>query len=476
MYSRAVLIVFMGLLSTFAMSQNGQAEFHSMRYVGFGSQINPSVSSLSSNPISVKLGGFSMFMDNNYLFVEEIAQNGEKLEWNQMNVGDNTYQLTDNFTQSRKWGYINARISGPSININFGNFNAGLFYNNRTVLDVENMPAHLAKNIYEGFEWHPLIGKRLAEQSDFYMKALNWSEVGLNFSMRSKVRNGSLWSFGGNVKYLNGHANSNVMVDYLDYTVVDSVNMVTHSADVHISNAVDMELNNPGFGLDLGFTYVKLQSNERNRAWLSGRGVACRPMNYKYRVGASITDLGVIQFSNAYYREIQSNSDVVLDRLQIMGISSLDELNTILDQNFSSDFINRSESFSVYTPAQINIHGDAHIFSNFYLGGGLSSPLFRGNSTIQLRPQIYAVPRYEVSWFEFAMPVTVFDNQKPLVGFKMRLWGLVFGSDNLGFLTPGKVYEGSFYAGLHFSFPSDNCNSGRSRRSRVPIFERCNFF
>lgn len=475
MYTRALLFVFLGLLSTLAGAQNGQAEFHSMRYIGFGSQINPSVSSLSSNPVSVRLAGFSMFMDNNYLFVEE-TQPGDRLEWNQMTMGETTYQLTDDYSQTRKWGYVNTRISGPSIQINFGSFNAGLFYNNRTVIEVEDMPAHLAKNIYEGFEFNPLIGRRLAEEADFFMKALNWSEVGLNFSMRTKSRNRSIWSFGGNVKYLNGHANSNVIVDYLDYTVVDSINMVTHNADVQISNAMDMGMNNPGFGLDFGFTYVKLQDNERNTAWLSGRGSACRPMNYKYRIGASITDLGMIRFDNAYYREIQSNSDVVLDRLQIMGIQSLDELNAILDQNFSSDFTNRSESFTVYTPAQINIHGDAHLISNFYFGGGLSTPLFNGNTTVQLRPQIYAIPRFEVSWFEFALPVTVFDMQKPLVGFKMRLWGLVVGSDNLGFLTPGKIYEGSFYAGLHFAFPSNDCNSGRSRRSKTPIFERCNFF
>jgi hypothetical protein len=41
--------------------------------------------------------------------------------------------------------------------------------------------------------------------------------------------------------------------------------MITHNADVQISNAMDMGMNNPGFGLDFGFTFVKLEDNERNR-------------------------------------------------------------------------------------------------------------------------------------------------------------------------------------------------------------------
>jgi hypothetical protein len=44
---------------------------------------------------------------------------------------------------------------------------------------------------YAGFgsQINPLILRGISEQADFHMKVLNWSEVGVNFYMRTKNKN-----------------------------------------------------------------------------------------------------------------------------------------------------------------------------------------------------------------------------------------------------------------------------------------------
>ncbi|MFT4525649.1 MAG: hypothetical protein ACI9FU_000749 [Granulosicoccus sp.] len=85
-------------------------------------------------------------------------------------------------------------------------------------------------------------------------------------------------------------------------------------------------------------------------------------------------------------------------------------------------------------------------------------------------------PRYEIKWFEAALPISLYDYRHPQVGLAFRFYNITIGSDNiLPFFFPIDVYSGNIYASVKITlFNNPACRTkknrgGKSKTKRLPI-------
>jgi len=281
------------LLVHLAFSQNRIIEGVSNNNPTVAAILNPAYGPLSYSPAHILIGSGSMYIDNNYLFVERgpkspLYHDDGKVDHTFMDFGKYRYDIDDLYTTEKKNGYVNARTGIASAVFLSGRTSYGLLIENRAVVEVANMSYHFAKHIFGGFEYTPLLDERFYHGEQYHAKIMDWTSIGLHFGQRSKSKFKKVLSYGVNAKFLIGHSQMTFIVDEIDYTVLDSVYMVTHRLDGQVYNSTDANYFNPGVALDFGFGFTKLKHGGADPAWALDTGYSCDPPNYAYRLGISV--------------------------------------------------------------------------------------------------------------------------------------------------------------------------------------------
>ncbi len=220
-----------------------------------------------------------------------------------------------------------------------------------------------------------------------------------------------------------------------------------------------------GTGIDLGFMYEYRPGAERT---YSGISECDQQLNrtYRWKFGASLNDVGFIQYDGSAYAVSATNVNYTAD--SIFAIQQLYSANESSLNHFdqmgaaaSSLGANPKSSFTSYTPMALNVQWD-YRFNKWHLGAywtqnlkPLDMPGLRRTSTISI------VPRRQEERFEYGFPITIIrDYQQLNVGAYLRVGPLVVGSNNLAglgrFLGNSGTNGANFYIG--FRSKLENCS------------------
>jgi predicted nucleic acid-binding Zn-ribbon protein len=241
-----------------------------------------------------------------------------------------------------------------------------------------------------------------------------------------------------------------------------------HTGEASVNNALSNplglwfnEVSGAGLGLDLGFTYEyrpeKLRG-KRNR-W------NCLPddnRDYRFRLGASVSDIGFITYSGASTREVtlsnqiwRINPGLMQQRYDVFQPDRFDAVDNDFTDALGTN-VKESEAFTTFTPASFNAQLDYNIGNGWHLGGHWVQNLrSKEGIGLQKMSQVSLVPRYERENFEFGMPLSLTGNYSRFTWGLYGRWGpFILGSDNLGGLS-GMAFNGqftgsSFYGGVRF--------------------------
>lgn len=455
------LLLFLTALSapvtTWAQSFLGYE--HSL-YAGIvGASYNPA--SLADNPYSmdILIVGLDVEAANNYVGVK-------RKDFRNPAFGTQNLYLRERNT--KKAVFFRNEILLPGIMFSNEKYGWGIDMKVRTYANVDGVEQPLAHILATGFQ----------DASDYNvhrvnrhigMNTLSWFELGGTYARTMWKGAEHYVSIGVRPKFLLGLAAGYAFINTAGYEFFNDTTLALYEADAEFGHsdhfAFDENLQpsyrfkfNPGFGLDIGIIYehrpeaMQKDKKDKPRPW---PGFRDRPA-YKYRLGASITDLGIIRFRSGAFTDHYSMSASAWD----IGGDALDYTSPgALYSNFTLNNHGQQEGqpFWMRLPLALNLFGDYNVGNNFYVNAQSYTALYlRGTNFKKVHEltRISVTPRWETRWFGVWAPVSFTRMGTVSLGTGVRLGPLVIGTtDILNLAFRGKtIYNADIYFALKVPF------------------------
>jgi hypothetical protein len=466
---KRIILILLSASSALVSAQN-QIGLRNSNYSGVNSlELNPSSFSFSPLKWDVNIVSGGLFFENDYLYVENtnffdlIGHNGPFLfrstSPEAIASGDDPDALYYNYFDAtrRMNNTLNAFVGLPSVAFKYKNIALGVFINARTSLGLNRLDEDL--DYFSIEQWPEGLTKTIDPTS---IAGMTWSEIGINAGLQVYEDEGKEIHVGATVKYLMGYEgfyakseNTSQVTEINDTLLFRGGPYEYGVASSSLGNS-SFNTNGNGFGLDIGINYLAKSFDRRP---------------YKYRVGASIIDLGYIHFDENAQQHFFTASD--LYDVARNSLTQITDLNTLVNIASEQAFGNDSESlqdneFTLFTPTALSIQFDYAFDPNWYIGGVVNQRLKFSNRMVDRENIMVVAPRYDSQWFEAGVPLTVYNMSKVRLGAWFRMAFLTVGSEHIGSLF---VKEPQFSgADIYFAI---KINSFSRKRKSGP--ERCNF-
>ncbi len=420
---------------------------------------------LHFNPASIADNRYRFYMEilnagftaNNNRYIFETKNNFE--EWNVK--GDRG---------KGSLGNVGANFNIPVINLMFKvspKAYFGLTTRTRTYLNVNGMSENFFKLLKEEGKFANFDTNANYSGSTGNVNFNSWLEIGVTYGRELLKKDNHFLKIGGTVKYLMGAGSANYTLKKLDYSIVtqatqnggtEKVMRINNiEGNISYSNKGDFEASSDilgnsqgsGVGIDLGAVYEYRPNPEKYTYKMDNEMHEDRRMNkYKYRLSASLMDLGFIRYNTGNSRSYNTNiQNRILTQSDIENAQDPDKVISALGIS-ANDF---QSKYNAGLPTSLNLSADYNFYKYLFLNATYIQNL-KGKFARSARQQtVFALtPRFERSMFEIAMPIVLSNNLSSLdLGLMIRLDFFYIGSDNLSVLyNPSRVRGVDFYTGI----------------------------
>lgn len=320
-------------------------------------------------------------------------------------------------------GNFNIDVLGPSFMIEIApKYSVALFSRVRSVTNFVGINGELVDQ----------VNKDIEESDSFLIAGGNpnavtnsWAEIGASYATVLLDRDMHFIKGGITFKYL--MAGVNGYVNGRDINVVFNKNeaipalseyyssgTIKTAASYDYQNGEDAKFDaaSAGVGIDLGLTY-EYRTNCHN----------CAGNRYKFRVAASVTDIGKLNYKNVVENTYNLTGNVTQD-----DIDNADDIFDFFDSNYTK--IASAKGVKANLPTMAHTNFDWNINNMFYLNLSSDFGLVdakKVNATA-LPNSVTFTPRYEVRQFSFYLPVTWMEYSGTQVGVGFRAGPLFIGS------------------------------------------------
>jgi len=460
------------VLSTFNVVGQNPIMLASGRYAGnYGIQLNPSTLAFDRPFWSVQLAGGGIGFQNNLVSAKGLNFAGVLL-------GTNQFIQTDNErARARPIGTLDAdallqeHIDQPmrlrqsafvmplAATFQWGKHGFGFFTQLRQQLHVNELAARMVKQQWEGFLYEPLIDSLVSSKNlDLQFDA--WSEIGATYSYRIYQSWTRSMSIGITAKALIGLRSMHMDLDRLDYTVnlPDSVRI--NDIQGRYARSLGQDENGRGFAVDLGYTYVKIDtySSRRPKKRRSTRSFNFRRAgairkeapDYLWKLGVSVLDLGLIRYNaNQYALNAQASYTTTA---KFFDFSQQNYDATLMNPLLNNGLVLTSQGFTVGAPTALSVQFDGKIYEQFYFYAGWVQriPIF-GEYSMRRTNYLTAAGRFELAKMEINIPMTLIEYEWLNIGLSARFGPLMIGTDGFGSLFGLHRSSGAdVYFGINF--------------------------
>ena len=380
--------------------------------------------------------------------------------------------LSERMNGGIKKGFGGGEIRGPGLLISSrtGRWGVGITSRIRAGGAVTNTTESLAHLIRTGLPGAQVLPTAAVAAQHGTVSFGSYGEIGLTLGYVVRNNDEHFWKVGASLKRLVGLYNVHLSVADADYQLtpdpyapgLTALNIRQWSGsygytteDAYKSPQADWLLGRgpgAGWGADLGVVYEYRPDARRYRYTENGERLQDASRNkYRYRVSASLTDVGMIRYTNpAYvtqYDQLSGTNRLLVHR-SFMGVQNADAFFGRVEDILGANRPERQTAFRSVLPTALNLSVDYKINENLYVNGTWVQPLLSPAATGLYRPAVVAItPRYELPQAEVSLPVSWQGNYANLcVGLAVRLGPLVLGTDHLpGLLTLGKPRGANVY-------------------------------
>jgi Family of unknown function (DUF5723) len=350
-----------------------------------------------------------------------------------------------------------------------GDHAAGLFFNARSYTMVRGISNDLIGIIDSSLVGNPVAKNQPFDFSNIYMSSVNFGEIQLSYGYTFYKKRRDMLMGGISIKKFIPIAGAGLQVNELRFNLASdtSFNYLFANMDAMF---VQQSANffKGGMGLDLGVTYQKMEADCRSY-YPNTKKMGCRTLNYKYKVGLSILDIGSVKFNED---DVQSQGvRINLPNLYYTNYTDVDT-DTIFQAIQTLDTILSDEDIKnvnkVHLPTALSVQFDYNVWnSKLYAFGSLMQglPISQKKFGLRRANSIVIGARFESRIFDFAIPISLYDYTTPQIGLSMRIYCLTIGTDKLLSLFGNTdLYGGDIYAHLKIPiFYNPKCRKkGRS--------------
>jgi len=429
--------------------------------------------------------------DNHYKFDMNLISFGFTVNNNYLGADKNLLFHPKTFTESNikenlngkdKRAFIGTQTQGPlsflfSWGKNKSNKNAiALTYHHNLIVNADNLNEIWVRTFYHGMgkkgnDIINFLGKDFVGQH-VDVKAASWIDVGLTYSRVVLDKDKHMLKVGGTLKYLLGTHSVYAYSNGFDYkfNTLDSVTITNGSGGYGRSGYVgqgtftaDQLFQTKGsIGLDLGAVYEYRPKKEEHTYDMDcKKWYKLWQERYKFAVGASIIDMGKLNFKdNTVAKDFKTNDANTIHgdyttywELVRTKINSIESIDNVVDTRFIA---NNRKAINIWLPTTFNAYFDWNIWKGFGINAAatITHNLAKDRSQVH-RASIYSLtPKYESKWYGLALPLSIDANSHFQAGLNIRLGPLFIGSsDMIGMLAKKYRYNADIYLGLKVSIP-----------------------
>ncbi len=383
-------------------------------------RLNPSAMVDSRPYWDLELFGIGLLVENDYAYAPADEFNIWRLDFPE--------EIGENFDGDANNAYTEAVVFLPTYTRVAGRYSWGFQSAVRTYVNALDVPGHLSKLLIEDFEFPALQGRPL-ESSGLAIKAMSWLEIGGQFGMIVYQKRRDMLNAGISLKRLFGTAAGGFQLNRLDYVSQGDSTLVFNNLSGQFG-IVDPAFNQGrGWGVDLGVTYKKMLEDVDHYVPHSKKS-NCKLIDYKYKVGLSLLDLGAINFDNGTsYREF-SSSQSTWENFDDEDPSDLNDLVVLFDSNLAPS--STANEFRAALPTSLNAQFDYNFENDFRIAAVGNFGFSRKTSMgVQRLSYLSVIPRYERLRFEVAANLTYNSLNRVKMGGMIRLGPLMIGAENV---------------------------------------------
>jgi hypothetical protein len=207
-------------------------------------------------------------------------------------------------------------------------------------------------------------------------------------------------------------------------------------------------LHGAGLRSSIGLVYIK----DINRGAFDCNMSNDRQRKYKYRLGISLLDVGLIHyFNNSRTTTIVNSSNVSWNGLDSAESHSIKTIDNALAAELGGKV--EDNSFNIWLPLAASIQFDYQIRPNLFANLSTVNRIKFTDDMIARGNQINLSARYERRRFEATLSASLFEYEKTAIGLGLRYRWFVIGTDRL-LETLGLSDNNNYdvYFGLKFQF------------------------
>lgn len=448
--------------------------------------MNPALMSTSHIYTDFSIANFGIVVYNDYAYIK--GNDLRKFLFSEDHAAP-TYLIGDrifNFAIHDKLSYKPKNIY-ESLDLNLLRFmfyvdnkqSVGFSLNGRVYTNAINVPWEI-----------PEICTFGTEDSDYHnhyssfdsrIATMEWMEVAMSYSRRLFERYVHRFDAGVTIKYLMGYSAAAGNINNLDYEIFNDTNIMVNTFNADLAYSLPINYNTSftdnnsifnesltrgnGVALDLGFTYTHRSASLVNKK----RHIApcmLEKLEYKWRVGVSLMDLGFINFKkNAVDNYFDFNGEVRFIKSDYDNVESFDQLLKLMSATYyEGDSVASmvGDNFKMGLPTTLRLQFDYNIRDNFYVNTTFIQPLRLLKYSVEASQQILVESRYESVYFDFGLPLTLRDYRHFCIGATARFGFITIGTQNLAtYLGFGKVNGMDLFVSLKFNFIKGSCVEDR---------------
>ncbi len=356
---------------------------------------------------------------------------------------------------------------------NKGDHAIGLSIGGYSYTSIRNYNDPVAKFIENGVS--PFIEQHLQNYSlkNFRATSIGYGELKLSYANTLIKKHKNMLMFGLSYKKIFPLVGAAINLRNLEYRINNDTLLDVTNLKGDIMGSAQPEISmKGGWGVDLGFTYQKMEKSCRSYYPNSKKG-GCSRNYYIYKIGISINDIGYAKFNpnnNNYHAFDLSLSDFNYKRID----SDLNESNF---PNFISDLETNTTGVvkkpnKVSLPTHLSVQYDLKLYKTFLYVNATwvqSIPHRKNTFSIRRANSIVVTPRIETKLFDFALPLSLYEYSKPQLGANLRFYFLTIGTDKLlNYFIKSNIYGADFYFYLKVPlFKNPKCKNRGGSYPRV---------
>jgi hypothetical protein len=287
-----------------------------------------------------------------------------------------------------------------------------------------------------------LIANRTIPYLQGFGTHTGWLEADLNYSQVLMETDHSKLSGGFTLQIMKGMSGAYFKLNKISYlenkTATDTSFSFTgggaamaYSSNYDQSSFKDVLKNSLGsFGLSMGIEYMTYNPEENS--------AGNHNLNYDWKIGVSLMDLGANSFSPSiasgqYFNPANNLSDADLDR-KFAGVQDSKEMKDSLNTMFATS-TDITDNYSISNPTRLIVNIDKNFGKNLYVNGELSMNFYSTSNPAKLRTRelnlLTITPRWETIGLGAYLPVQYNTQGQLWVGIAVKLGPLVVGFHDL---------------------------------------------